>query len=134
MRRSPTTPRGRSRPTRGSGAPVSIQDLTLKIDTDACTWQFTYDWGVNAVANGTPENPEQIAALASKEIHLGVWQRGISYSAGFPAYMINLPPPPLTDQYLVASIFGSGLFADAPTQSRGDVPVDFSASPSAPPP
>jgi hypothetical protein len=116
----------------GNGPVVTINDLSLKIDTDACTWHFSYDWGVNAVANGTPKNPEQIAAVSSKEVPLGIWQQGISHSTGFPAYMINVPPPPLTDQYLVASIFGAGLFADAPTQSRGDAPVDFTASPSAP--
>jgi Bacterial Ig-like domain (group 2) len=113
----------------GSGAPVSLQDLTLIVDPDACTWRFLYTWGVNAVANGVPENPEAVAGTASQELPVGIWQQGINHSADFPAYPPSTPPmTPLQDMYSVESVFGIALFTGPDARFPG-ASVDFTASP-----
>jgi hypothetical protein len=126
---------GSSSPTTnvGSGTPGPGSQLELDIDADACTWQIAGGWGVDATETAGSFvqhfTPEAVANLTSKEVPLGVWPHGLSYTAGFPAYLGTVPPPANpTDGYYVLTAVGILLFAD-PTAARGPASVAFEASP-----
>ena len=118
----------------GSGPPTPLTDLTLYLDTDACTWKVAYSWGTNAtVSEGgldTPEDPEAVAELFTRELPLGVWQGGLHYSAGFPTKgPVGPAPSPSEDLYRIMSIYGTTLFALDPTGTRGPAQVDLEIDP-----
>jgi hypothetical protein len=69
-----------------------------------------------------------VADLYTRELPLGLWQQGLSYSAGVPAHVT---PPTTTpaDWYTVLTVLGLELFASDPTAARGPAQVDLTISP-----
>ncbi|HXI20662.1 MAG TPA: Ig-like domain-containing protein [Gemmatimonadales bacterium] len=116
----------------GSGTPDPGSTVTLYIDADACTWYFTGGYAVNATESGPNFSqdftPEPIANFGSKELPLGIWPHGLSYTAGFPAYLGTGPfPTTPADGYYVVSALGITIFTG--NTARGPASVAFSVSP-----